>query len=159
MAVFIATVDTSQFECPTCQGKNFSVIRADKSNPRLKCGQCQFTFNGQDALHIKEKGLIPSSSSEALAEATEPESIQLTQAYPNNTLHSDSGNTSHIKYPSTGNPAYVLVSSDRRTVEFVSRRELKKAAVRWHNNAFSVYELKSVKLNVKVDISSKGGKV
>ena len=71
------------YVCTNCGADNVSIIREDKVNPRLKCNNCNFMFNGQDSKAAEEAGGIQASSAESLAEAVDPETT-IIQIDPDN---------------------------------------------------------------------------
>lgn len=153
MALAHPTKNTDKYECVNCTSDNVSIIR-ESENPRLKCNSCQFMFNATDFHAAKEAGAIKPSSAEALAEADEPERI----TYPETGLvrHSTEPHayiplTDAVSAPKT--PSHLFLSKDRLTYELCTKSSFKKTAIIWSDRKYDVYELKRIKLNVKVDIT------
>lgn len=153
---------TETYACTSCGNGNYTVIRPDASNPRLKCSGCSFVYNGADSVAAQKAGAIGSSSESTLATAGEPERETLGERRVQIESQSVGASAPALAFEHTNVPArakYVFVAQrgakapTTAGVEFCTAKEVKRVALKWHGVHHKVYELTPKSFDVKVEIN------
>lgn len=151
---------TDPYPCVNCGADDYTVIRQDASNPRLKCNRCKFTYNGADSLAAEEAGAIPTSSAETLASADEPlrehtSTNELQAAQPRIDVRDErAAYASPMVQKIPKSPAYVFISKRRDRVEYATEKDVKAVALRWESEGpnYDVFALAPKKFEVTLEI-------
>lgn len=140
---------SKEFPCVMC-GSSGNVIREsmDNTTKRIKCNKCNFVYSAQDSLDAQEVGTIPDGPQELQDKTPSGRHIKRGDEEPK----SENKQSSPVHIPKT--PAYCFISKDRRRSEFISKRDLRKAILKWEyeNINFDVFELHTKKVSAKIDL-------
>lgn len=146
---------TQELPCVIC-GSLGNIVR-EAPNPhetRVKCNSCGHTYSKQDSLDAKQAGAIPDAP---------PENVEKFKPIPTEEVvppplpeHSPSKNidvTGTLSVPRT--PAFVFVSKDRKTVQFCTKKDLKKTALQWETlgKRYDMFELQAKKVSAKIEFN------
>lgn len=142
-----------EYPCTNCGSINSNIVR-EGANPRLKCSDCNFMFNGSDSLAAKEAGAIPDGPPEIQEPFIPEPPVEAERSSADvPTVNGGTGTgEASIKVPRT--PSHVFIAKRRDKVEFCTKKDLKRVAVKWQyeNIPHDVFELLPKTIRAKVEI-------
>lgn len=152
MSARIVSNTDKTFHCIQCGSTATSIVR-ESPDPRLKCNDCNFLFNGSDSKAAEEAGAIPNGPpklQESVLPKTPRSESQGKETQPS--VNVSENRSTELSIPRT--PSYVFISKKRDAVEFCNKKDLKRVAVKWQyeNIPHDVFELSAKLIRAKIEI-------
>lgn len=170
MSLVHATPNTDKdWPCVHCGSQSFNIVReAQGGNPaRLKCNVCNGMYDSTDSEAAKEADAIPDPANPPAVR--EPELVdnaasnpRVATPNPRDAKSDPNPETERVRSVAPlssipRSPDYVLIAKNRQAVEYVTKKNLKKAILKWEAEEvnYDLYELKATQAAVKVEFEGK----
>lgn len=144
---------TQNLPCVLC-GAPGNIVREapNQSDVRVKCSSCGHTYSKMDSLDAQAAHQIPEYAGPAPEPAYHPEQ-EVMPPSPEPSRSQNSTDTGTLAVPRT--PAFVFVSKDRKTVEFCTKKDLKRKALQWETTGktYDMFELLPKKVSAKIEFN------
>lgn len=147
------------YPCTQC-GSAGNIVR-EGPDPRLKCSSCNFMYDASVSLEAQKAGAIPDGLPEEIREATAVDNPRRANEASDQTrdARGSSGvaakgvhSAVSVKVPRS--PSYCILSKDRKSFEFTTKKDFKQKLLRWiaDDRKYDVFELHPKSVAAKIDI-------